>query len=123
MKLSMPITRSLGSALVFFELSVLFCLTTTHAQQATTPAQRQTTGTGAINLTATSANVGESGVAIRINILRWSNDEERNVLVAAMNPPPPPAPTPAGAAAGGRGSFARADGPEAAGLGQGRERG
>ena len=103
MKLNMPIRRSLGSALVFFELSVFFCLTTTHAQQATTPAQRQTTGTGAINLTATSANVGESGVAIRINILRWSNDEERNVLVAAMNPPPP-APAPAAAPAGGRGA-------------------
>ena len=104
MKLNMPIRRSLGSALVFFELSVLFCLTTTHAQQATTPAQRQTTGTAAINLTATSANVGESGVAVRINVLRWSTDEERNLLVAAMNPPPPPAPTPAGAAAGGRGA-------------------
>ena len=103
----MPITRSLGSALVFFELLVLFCLTTTHAQQATTPAQRQTTGTGAINLTATSANVGESGVAVRINILRWSTDEERNLLVAAMNPPPPaPAPTPA--AAGGRGGAPQA---------------
>ena len=107
MKLNMPNTRSLGSALVFFELLVLFCLTTTHAQQATTPAQRQTTGTGAINLTATSANVGESGVAVRINILRWSTDEERNLLVAAMNPPPP-APAPAPAAAGGRGGAPQA---------------
>jgi hypothetical protein len=105
MKLSMPITRSLGSALVFFGLSVVFFLTTTHAQQATTPAQKQTTGTGAINLTATSANVSESGVAVRINILRWSSDEERNLLVTAMNPPPP-APTPPPAAAGGRGAQA-----------------
>ena len=104
MKLNMPITRSLGSALVFFGLSVVFCLTTTHAQQATTPAQKQSTGTGPINLTATSANVNESGVAVRINILRWSTDEERNLLAAAMNPPPPPpAPTPAEASARGRG--------------------
>ena len=33
MKLSMPITRSLRSALVFFGVSAVFCLTTTHAQQ------------------------------------------------------------------------------------------
>ena len=106
MKLTTPITRRLGSALVFFELAVVFCLTATHAQQAPPPAQKQTAGTGAVNLTATSANVREPGGSVRINILRWSTDEERNSLVVAMNPPPP-APAPAADAAGGRGARGR----------------
>ena len=99
MKLSMRLTRSLDSALVFVGLVVAFWPTATYAQQAPTPAQKQTTGTGAVNLTATSANVSEPGNAVRINISRWSTDEERNQLLAAMNPPP----TPAGGAAGDRG--------------------
>jgi hypothetical protein len=117
MKLSMANTRSLGSALVFFGLSALFCLTTMHAQ-APTPAQKQATGTGAVNLTATSANVSESGTAVRINILRWSTDAERNPLVAAMNPPAP-APAPAAAAAGERGGAAQAGRGGAAQAGRG----
>ena len=47
---------------------------------------QQTKGTGEINLTATSANVNESGSPVRIRILRWSTDEERSPVVAAMNP-------------------------------------
>src|SRR5438128_12449623 len=70
-------------------LAVAFYLTTTFAQQ------------GGINFTAKSANVRESGTPIRINLLRWSTDEERNSLVAAMNPTAPPAPE--GGARGGRG--------------------
>jgi len=108
MKLSMPTTRSLGSALVVFGLSAAFCPTATHAQRAPTPAPRQPTGTGAINLTAKSANVNEPGTAIRINILRWSTDEERNPLVAAMNPPAP-ATAPAGGTAGDQGDAAQGD--------------
>ena len=40
-----------------------------------------------ITFTATSANVNDAGRAVKINILRWSTDDERNALVAAMNPP------------------------------------
>jgi hypothetical protein len=85
---------------------VLFCMTTTYAQQPSAPAQKQATGAGGLNLTATSANVSEAGSAVRINILRWSTDAERNSLAVALNPPPaPPAPPadPAAAAGGDRG--------------------
>jgi hypothetical protein len=67
-------------------------------------------GTRQINLTAASANVSESGSPVRIRILRWSTDEERNPVVAALNPtrpagagstPSPPG-SPAGASAAGR---------------------
>jgi hypothetical protein len=54
-------------------------------------------------LTATSTNVSEPGAPVRIRILRWSTDVERDRLVAALNPPPPaPAAPAAGAAAAGR---------------------
>jgi len=59
-------------------IAVAFYLTTTFAQQ------------GAVNFTAKSANVKEAGMPVRINLLRWSTDEERNSLVAAMNPTTPP---------------------------------
>ena len=39
-----------------------------------------------ITLTATSANVKESGSLVRMRIVRWSTDEERNPLIAALNP-------------------------------------
>ena len=64
MKLTNPITRSLSFALVFL----------------------QTTGAGPITLTAKSANVAQSGTPIKVNILRWSTDEERKPIVAALDP-------------------------------------
>jgi hypothetical protein len=64
---------------------------------AAATAQKQSTGTGQVNLTAASANVSESGSPVRIRILRWSTDEERGPVVAALNPG---APTQASAAAG-----------------------
>ena len=45
--------------------------------------------TGALNLTAKSAGVTEPGTPVRINLLRWSTDEERNLLIASMNPAAP----------------------------------
>jgi hypothetical protein len=51
---------------------------------------------GEVNLTATSANVAESGSPARIRILRWSTDDERSPVLAALAPQPPTA-TPAGA--------------------------
>ena len=63
----------------------------------------------ALNLTARSVNVVESGSPIKIQVIRWSTDEERMPVVAALNPAAPaPAATGTGAnptapAAGGRG--------------------
>src|SRR5262249_42206857 len=45
---------------------------------------QQTPATAILNLTAKSANVTESGVPVRINLLRWSTDEERSALIDAM---------------------------------------
>jgi hypothetical protein len=81
-------------------------------------AQKPPPGARQVNLTAASANVSDSGSPVRIRILRWSTDEERNPVVAALNPtrpagagPSPPAATglPAGtsAAAGRRGGAGR----------------
>lgn len=38
-----------------------------------------------MNLTATTANVGGAPDAVRIEVLRWSTDEERDRLMAAWN--------------------------------------
>jgi hypothetical protein len=45
-----------------------------------------------IELTATSVNVAQSGTPVKIKILRWSKDEERAPIVAALNPAPQPSP-------------------------------
>jgi len=86
MRLTIPITGSLSLTFAFFLLSVALYLTPTHAQQVSTPPQKQTTGTGPINLTAKSANVSESGIPIKVSIFRWSTDEERNPLVVSLDP-------------------------------------
>jgi hypothetical protein len=84
-----------GLALVIFGIS------------ASATAQKQSTGTGQVNLTAASANVSESGSPVRIRILRWSTDEERNPVVAALNPTAPSAAAPSPSAVAGRGGAAR----------------
>src|SRR5438067_12661033 len=82
---------------------LLVALSATYAQPA---------ATGEINFKATSANVKESGVPVRIRITRWSTDEERTPLLAALNPPARIAPSgdaaggARGAAPGGRGGGA-----------------
>jgi hypothetical protein len=49
-----------------------------------------------LKLTATSVNVSEPGSKVRIDIARWSTDQERIQLVTALTPPPPvPPPVPA----------------------------
>jgi hypothetical protein len=82
-------------------LAALFVLVAVWAHAMSAP-QAQTAGKGT-TLTATSTNVSGSGRAVKINVLRWSTDEERNALVVAMNPPPPPA-AGAGRGRGGRGA-------------------
>ena len=66
-----------------------------------------------LKLTAASVNVSEPGSMVRIDIARWSTDQERNQLVTALTPPapapaavPPPA-TAAGPAAGAEGAATR----------------
>src|ERR1700719_2890488 len=79
---------SLGLGLMMFGLSIAF---------GPTHAQKQTAASGEVNLTARSANVNEPGIPVRIRILRWSTDEERNPVVAAMTPTPPATAPPAAA--------------------------
>jgi len=62
-----------------------------------------------VTMTATSVNVAEPGTPVKIRILRWSTDQERAPIVAALNPPAAPA--------------APARNPNAAEAGRGRGRG
>jgi hypothetical protein len=64
-----------GFALMLGLVSVLFA----------TPL-RATPDTGEVNLKATSANVKEPGSPVKIHVIRWSTDEERTPVVAALNP-------------------------------------
>jgi hypothetical protein len=41
-----------------------------------------------IDFTAVSANVAQPGTPVRIRLMRWSTDEERGPIVAALNPAP-----------------------------------
>ena len=66
--------------------------------QAAKPAPPAAPAAKEITLTASSANVKESGTPVKIRIFRWSSDEERTPLVASLTAPPPGA----GRAAGGR---------------------
>jgi hypothetical protein len=93
MNSKLRLKRNVALALAFSGLALPFYLRTTRAQQVPTTAQKQTAGTHAINLTASSTNTQEPGIAVRVNIFRWSNDQERNELVATMNPRPPASPT------------------------------
>jgi hypothetical protein len=76
-----------------------------------------------VNFTATSVNVAEPGTPVKISISRWSTDDERAPIVAALSPRPAPSAgaarnpeaAAAGAAARGRGALA--------GRGRGRGRG
>ena len=50
------------------------------------------------NFAAISAHVARPGSPVTIRIQRWSTDEERAPLIAALNTPPPPPPPPPPAA-------------------------
>ena len=99
-------------------------------------AQRPT-NSPVLRLTATSDNVSGVGDTVRVDLLRWSTDAERDQLVSAWTltgtfaprpPEPPPAPTGAGPARGGRGGAAapavpQVVAPEAGARGTGAPRG
>ncbi len=70
---------------------------------------------GVMNLTATTANVGGAPDAVRIEVLRWSTDEERDRLMAAWNLKLPPPGPPGGRGRGG----ARGGGRSGRGAGKG----
>jgi hypothetical protein len=114
--------ESMKSHITIFGLALLFLVTTTYAQQkppaAAPAAPKPAAGTNALNLTATTANVSQAGGAVRINILRWSSDEDRNALATAMNPPPP-APAAEGRGGGGGGGAAAGRGGRGGGGGGG----
>ena len=81
----------------------------TSAQKAAAAARagtRTALAAGEVNLTAASANVSESGSPVKIRILRWSTDEERNPVVAALTPSAPVTAA-AEVAAGSRGGATR----------------
>ena len=67
------------------------------ASPAAAPAAKE------VVVTATSANVKDSGTPVKIRIFRWSSDDERTPLIAALTA------APAGRGGGGRGA-GRADG-------------
>jgi len=85
-------------------------LTSAHAKPAS----------DALNLTATSTNVVESGTPIKIQVIRWSTDEERMPLVAALKPQAAAPGSAAGAVARGLPARAGQNPPAAAGAARGR---
>jgi hypothetical protein len=98
-------------------LGLLLALFSTSAgAQGRSPQPEQTPRTGAVNLTASSANVSQPGNPVQIHILRWSTEEERRLLIAALNPPPPPTPPPPATSSSSAPSTAAAGG-DAAGRG------
>jgi hypothetical protein len=77
---------------------------------------------GGMNFTATSVNVAEPGTPVRIQLVRWSSEEERAPVIRALSSPggvPAIAAQNSNAAAAGR----QAGGRGAAGRGRGRGRG
>ena len=87
MSSNMRTIRNLGSVAAFAGLALLLVVSTTNAQKAAGPE---------IRFTAASASVAQPGDAVKINLIRWSSDEERAAIVASMTAPP--------ARGGGRGA-------------------
>jgi hypothetical protein len=99
---------------------LLASFSTSTGAQGRSGQPEQTSRTDGVSLTAASANVGQPGNPIQINILRWSTEDERSLVVAALNPPPPPsAPPVASSASSGAPPPAAAGGDAAARGGRG----
>ncbi len=71
-----------------FGLIIAISVSFASAQTASTQAPQAT-------FAATSAHVAQPGSPVSIRIFRWSTEEERAPLIAALNTPPPPPPAPA----------------------------
>ena len=77
--------RTMRIAPTFVALALLFAVITASAQAPMVGS--------VMSLTAIPVNVSQAGPSVTINILKWSTDAERDILVAASVPPPkPPAP-------------------------------
>jgi hypothetical protein len=76
----MSMTLRVASLLVLFGVVV-----------ALSPTFAQSTATEEISFKATSANVRETGVPVRIRLTRWSTDAERAPIVSALTPAARPA--------------------------------
>src|SRR5580692_9191914 len=81
---------------------------------AALPAMAQTPAGPILSLTATTNNVAGAPDSIRIDLLRWSTDAERDQLVAAWTNPVAPAAAGRGGRGGGRGASGRGTGGGAA---------
>jgi hypothetical protein len=78
-----------GLRVTFFGLIIAISVSFASAQTASTQAPQAI-------FAATSAHVAQPGSPVSIRIFRWSTEEERAPLIAALNtPPPPPPPAPA----------------------------
>jgi len=73
-------------------LIVAISVSLVSAQTPSTPASSQAPQA---TFAATSAHVAQPGSPVSIRIFRWSTEEERGPLIAALNTPPPPPPAPA----------------------------
>ncbi len=91
------------------KFSILFIFVVA-AEWAAPPSQAQAP-VAEMTFTATSANVNDAGRGVRINVFRWSSDDDRNAFVAAMNPPAQ------GAGERGRGGTGRGAGARGRGRG------
>jgi hypothetical protein len=74
---------------------------------AATAAQTPSPATSELTFTGVSANVAEPGQSVRIRLFKFSDDRERQPMIAALNPPPAPAAA-RGDGAAGRGGRAGA---------------
>jgi hypothetical protein len=82
-------TMTMGKALRVIGYGLVIAISISFAS-AQTPSSQTPQATFA----ATSAHVAQPGSPINIKIFRWSTDEERAPLMAALNTPPPPPPPP-----------------------------
>jgi hypothetical protein len=82
-------TVTMGKALRVIGYGLVIAISISFAS-AQTPSSQTPQATFA----ATSAHVAQPGSPINIKIFRWSTDEERAPLMAALNTPAPPPPPP-----------------------------
>lgn len=72
-----------------------------------------------LSLTATTENISGAKDSVRIDLLRWSTDAERQEALGAWNMTLPPPPAPAATGRGGRGADGAAGGGGRGGRGRG----
>src|SRR5262245_6409639 len=75
-------------------LGLLLLSSISTGAQGRSPSSNPTSAAGEVTLTASSANVSQPGDPVRIDIFRWSTDEERRPIVDALNTPSAPPATP-----------------------------